>query len=280
MTIFGPAIEEIKLSGKSYKNPEEFVPYLKRNDLRPNKKTAAAISVDSLSRLDLELKEAGLMVFRLGSGGGRHTKFALVKKERNDWSDYFLLDESIFGLIPPVLFIPNANYQTLFGFRLLPKLTETSLVSFSIHSGLLGHAIDLDQDGIPLAPATGQSTFTFMFKPLSSLDVAWEHGNGQVEIDAIFAGRRKNKHIAVIVESKASTSFSSLAKHKLLYPYLALRKQVPSYMDVILIYMRAIKEADGFHFYICECDSTPLQNDVTAIDSLRPKNAHHLVVQL
>jgi hypothetical protein len=171
--IFNPAIQEIILSGDPYKGPEEFVLYLERNALQ-SRNTAAAISVDSLSRLDRELKEAGLMVFRLGSGGGGHTKFALVKKEKDDWSDYFLLDDSIFAPIPAVLFIPNANHQTLFGFKLLPKLTETSLVSFAIHSGLLSHAIDLDQDGIPLAPATGQSTFTFMFKPLSSLDVTWK----------------------------------------------------------------------------------------------------------
>jgi hypothetical protein len=278
MGIFSPAIEELSISGQTYREPEDFSIYLKRHNLACNK-TAEALSVDSLAKLDSELKSAGLMVLRLGSGDGIRTRFALVKN-RNGWNDFFLQDDLIISSTKPIFFIPNANFQTLFGFKLIPKLTETSLVSFAVHSGLLSHALGFDPNGVSIAPATGQSRFSFKFRPLREENgLIFEHVRGQVEIDAFFLASKGNKHIAVIVEAKFGEKMGSLAKHKLLYPYLALRDNIPSYMHTMLVYMRVIRRQDGHHFYICECEFKE-DDELININSLSPKSASHFVVHI
>jgi hypothetical protein len=233
--IFTPAIEEMNVSGLWYRNPESFVSYRQTHGL-PDTSTAEAISVDSISNLDRDLRNANLMVFRLGAGrDAKGSRFALARSEAIDMSDYFLLDSLLFSTTTPKLFIPSVSYQSLFAFTLIPKFTETSLVNLAVFSGLLGHAVGLDQSGTISAPATGQSTYTFSFSPRRDPSPVWEHYKGQVEVDALLTGYRQGIPVAVIVESKANSGPGSLAKHKLLYPYLSLRPTIPEYMPILLV---------------------------------------------
>lgn len=62
----------------------------------PGVDTASCISVQTLRGLDAELRDAGVMVFRLGTRMGRHTEFGLARCV-GDWGDYFFIDEDVFG---------------------------------------------------------------------------------------------------------------------------------------------------------------------------------------
>lgn len=275
--IFTPALLEMEANDSWYREPESFIGYLRRFSL-PKKRTSEAISVDTISSLNSELRDASTMVLRLGSHlNDRGTQFALVAAENNDLSEYFLIDTDIFGDIEPVLFIPTTSYQALFSFTLLPNFTETSLVNLAISSGLLGHALGLSETENQTAPATGASVFTFDVKPRKNSTKSWCHRSGQVQIDAIFTGFRDGNPILVILESKVGKAFSSLVKHKLLYPYLALEDMLPPYMNVILVYMRVIRREDGYHFFIAECN---LRDSSSALNALQVKTKVHYVLHL
>jgi hypothetical protein len=276
MGIFSQAINELQLSGLPVSRPQSFMDYLNKNQLGV-KNTASSISIDSIKRLDHELRQNNIMVFRLGaSEQGAGSQFALAKSSMNNLSDYFILDQDEFESLSPELFIPTVSYRTLSSFNLLPFFTETSIVNLAVFSGLLGNALGLDE-GILSAPATGQSTFTFKVFPKADNKIVWGHNNGQVEIDSFFTGQRNGKPVAVIMEAKKSEGLDSLAKHKLLYPFLALNPSLPSYMDIILVYLRAIRQEDGFHFYIAECMP---KNGNVSIDSLSIIKKSHFVLKL
>jgi hypothetical protein len=84
------------------------------------------------------------MVFRLGiEPGRRFTRFALAKCQQG-WSDYFLINDEIFGAQEPETFIPQVSSRRLFGFEMLPNLTEQSLTNLAISSGLIGHVLGID----------------------------------------------------------------------------------------------------------------------------------------
>jgi hypothetical protein len=203
-----------------------------------------------------------------------------LAKSFNDWSDYFLLDDTIFRDAEPEMFIPMVPFRQLFPFSLLQRFTETSLVNLALASGLLAHALQLDGQRLPLATATGQSTFTFEFRPHEKISALWRHTRGQVEIDSVFTARRDTKETVFVVESKFAEKLGSLAKHKLLYPVLAIRSQVPRYMDVAAVYMRAIRAADGFHFYIAECRFGNDPDGVAVLSTLSAATKAHFVLRL
>jgi len=280
MGVFSHALQEMTATGAWYRDPEPFLSYLKRHGL-PERRVASAISVDSIAQLDPELRDARVMVFRLGMDpDGRNTQFALAQAEEPNMSDYFLLDDQLFADSDPELFIPVVSHQALFSFSLIPNFTETSLVNLAVFSGLLGHALGLDTSPPLSAPATGQSTYTFSFRPRRSSAVIWEHRNGQVEVDAVLTAQRQGRPVALIVESKANRGLGSLAKHKLLYPYLALRNSIPEYMTVLLVYLRASREDDGFHFRIAQYEAKKGDTSVAEIANRRDCSVRHVVLPL
>ncbi|WP_252371579.1 DUF6997 domain-containing protein [Pseudoalteromonas phenolica] len=114
------------------------------------------------------------------------------------------------------------------------------MVNLACASGLLKEALSLDDEASIIVPATGQSTFTFRFKPICDEDTILEHINGQVEIDAVFVGKRNGKENLFVIEAKHSEKFDSLAKHKLLYPCLSLLEKLPASMPIVPVYLRSI----------------------------------------
>jgi len=249
--LFEPAIAEMRRDGSKSFGPMSFRGYLKQHNL-PNKDTATAISIDSLSKLSKDLVEANAMVFRLGNDSRtNHTAFALAHN-RVGWSDFFLEDHRLFSSLRVRDFAITHSQQDLSAFRFLPKLTEPSLVNLALASGLLGEALELDDPTVPIVPATGQSTYTFDVRPFEE-GPDWTHRQGQVEIDSLFFAKRNGERLVFLVEAKRSNAFDSLAKHKLVYPYLALRTGLPTSTPIIPVYLRAVRNGDSWNFFVCEC---------------------------
>nr|WP_306174052.1 hypothetical protein [Pseudoalteromonas shioyasakiensis] len=248
--------------------PQGFQDYVSANNLKAN--TAASISIDSIKELPKVLKDQNTMVLRLGSRpASNQTYFSLVKT--NDVKTFFFDDVSLFSQLQPELFLPNVSIRSLFAFQLLPKVTETSVVNLAIASGLMAEALNLEDDKTIVVPATGQSTFTFNFKPLANENVVLEHINGQVEIDAVFVAKRNGKEHLFVIEAKHGNKFDSLAKHKLLYPSLSLLQKLPSSMPIVPVYLRSIKTPNGIDFYIAECPCIVNQQDeLYSLDTLSP----------
>ena len=275
-SVFALALNEMRRAGVAVFGPTSFQGYLKAQgaDVRS---TAPHISVDSVCSLDRELHEAFTMVFRLGSPSGeRNTHFALAKCVAG-WSDYFFIDQEVFADTSPELFIPPVSMRQLFAFQLFPRFTELSLINLAIASGLISHALRIGGD-IPYVPASGQSTYFFSFSPHPDHHVVWDHTKGQVEIDATFTARRGGQESLFVVEAKASDELDSLAKHKLMYPVLAVRDRVPSYMPIIPVYLRAVRRRDGIHFYVAECEFGDVSGGVLSIANLRPVTRSHYVL--
>jgi hypothetical protein len=249
--LFSPAIEAMSREGDGCFGPVPFQSYLREHDL-PYKDTATAISVDSRQKLSKDLVDSNVMVFRLGNHPGtNHTAFALART-REGWSDFFLEDEHLFSSLKIRSFDASRCTQDLTAFRFLPRLTEPSLVNLALASGLLGEALELDEAAIPIVPATGQSTYTFDVQPFAD-GPNWTHRQGQVEIDSLFFAKRSGKQVVFAVEAKRSDAFDSLAKHKLVYPYLALRNSLPSSMQIVPVYLRAVRNGGFWNFFVCEC---------------------------
>jgi hypothetical protein len=221
-SIFGPALSEMCRSSTATFGPLSFREYLKTHDL-PLTGTAAAISVDSIRALSIDLVEARTMVFRLGAAiRTRHTTFALCRY-RDSWTDLFLQDECISGSQSSVPFFATGLDRNIAAYRLLPRLTEPSIVNLAIAFGILAAALELDDADRSPVPATGQSTCSLDVRPYDD-SIAWQHRQGQVEINCIFVGHRNGRDGLFLVEAKCSCSFASLAKHKLVFPYQALRR--------------------------------------------------------
>lgn len=258
--------------------PTSFQDYLKSQGLQ-QKNTATQISIDSYEKLPSILKENDTMVLRLGSSPrGVGTQFLLVKV-RGRLRDFFLFDSEIFKESRGEYFEP-VNLERLIGFRVLPTLSETSLVNLAISSGLIGKALGLDNDVIPSVPATGQSTFSFLVKPHSAIDKIIQHRNGQVEIDALFVEKRSRKETLFIIEAKSDDIHKSLSKHKLVYPVLAVAKNVPRDIPIVPVYMKIKNTEDGLHFHIVECEYPDPRISLTSIDELTFKSHKQYFLRL
>ena len=264
--IFAPLIAELNERKLNYSIPQPFKTYKKNHSILSNAMTASILSIDYLDRLDRELRKNNLMIFRLGSEPGNNgTHFALARSN-DDFSDYFLDENKLEKNSLVEIFKLNMCHN-LEAFKLLPKLTESSLVNLSLASGILGNALGLDNVTEQIIPATCQSTFSFRVQPHKDLAADWFHRNGQVEIDALFCGSRKGIKELYVIESKFGDSHSSLAKHKLVYPYLAIREHLKEDISIIPVYLKTKIEGNSISFMVTECYFEGLS---TAISCLKP----------
>lgn len=271
--MFGPALDQMAAEGSRLYGPESFKDYLEKYDLESSSRTPAYISVDTLAQLSPELREAGVMVLRLGSAPeGTGTQFVLVEP-RETIQEFFLRDGDVFEPGEEVQFESPIGPEKLLGFRLLPKLSETSLVNLALASGVLSEGLALDSDGALMPPATGRSTFTFQFKPHSSLDKRLTHRMGQVEIDTLFAERRNGDMALFVIEAKTESDRSTLAKHKLMYPVLALADEVPGEFDIIPVFLRCGQQSESMTFRIAECKCPDPRTQTLGIDRLEAKQS-------
>jgi len=278
MSFFDNKIQEMIASGASYTEPCSFRDYCRKFSLSTGA-TASYISIDSYSSLRPELKVARCMVFRLGRrSGGSGTHFALSKCQ-NGWDDFFLFDDKLFNNCPEDYYIPRSIDYYLYPFRLLSILSENSLINFAIASGLMSHALNLNLRDISHASTSGQSTFTFSFKPNSLMPITWDHISGQVEIDCIFTANRNGKSTVFVLEAKSGSDLGSLAKHKLFYPVLSILPRIPKTMDIVPVYMRAYKKGSNYHFNFAECLFKRSSSEVPVLSELSPIKSSSFVVK-
>lgn len=236
-----------------------------------SKSTAASISVDSIEKLNPLLRKEEVMVFRLGSSrSGTGTQFSLVRPG-NGLKEYFLFDEEIFTNKAQT-YIPSASYRDLFSFKLIPKLSESSLVSLGLASGLIAEALELDGRGPILSPSTSKGTFSFETKLSDKLGRLFVHDNGQVEIDSLFISQRQGRDALYVMESKHAGD-RSIAKHKLVYPILSICSNVPSDIEIIPVYIKSESTSTGINYKIAICDYKDPRIYLTSIESLTVKTS-------
>jgi hypothetical protein len=249
--IFTIALDQMHRSEGKWRDPEAFQDYVRNNGISV-KGTAQHISVQSFKGLNSGLKDKNTMVFRLGSPAtDKNTHFALAKVV-SDWGDYFLIDDELFGGLKNIRKVIDWNDDKYIPFTVVETLTETSHVNLALASGVFRDALGLDFEGISI-PATGRSTYTFEVRPHSGLSVGWRHESGQVEIDSIFIAVREGEKHLVVVEAKSGSYPDSLAKHKLVYPVLAVAEHVDNDLGIIPVYLRVQENEHSIVFYVSEC---------------------------
>lgn len=278
--IFEPAIKQMINSNCSYFGPKSFQDYIKENNL-PKSKTAEYISVDSYEMLNKALKDNNIMVLRAGEAldNCTGTQFVLIKVDK--LKDFFIVDNDVMNKELWETYLPTKSIRELFAYQVFPFLSETSYVNLGVASGLVSHALGIDEYNVPLTPATGKSTFSFQFMPHSSMkNNIINHNNGQVEIDGVFIAKRDGKQVVFVLEAKSDVKHKSLSKHKLVYPMLSLASKVPKDIPIIPIYMKVYKKDDGIHYHIIECEYPDPRTRITAIDELNVKKHSHLVLPI
>ncbi|SDX89372.1 hypothetical protein SAMN05421644_11820 [Allochromatium warmingii] len=271
MPTFSQALVNQPKSGFWLYGPEVFRTYCRRNGLHAD--TASTISVDHIRTLSKELREAETMILRLGTGHGNdgvrgQTAFALVRHEECSLAPFFLIDEQIFT-DPPETFIPNRSMRVLFPFGLLPKLSETSLLTLAHASGLMTEALDCDDSSIHMIPATGAGTYSFSFTVGSDQPHHLEHIAGQVEIDSVCIGVRNGRNYVIVTEAKRGP-FDSIAKHKLAYAVWAVRTNIPDDIPILAVYLRVTDTNQGLEFNIAECAIDDGRSGVPSLHSIKP----------
>lgn len=269
--VFQPALDE--MGNDRIFGPVRFSEYRRAHDIGVMTQTADCVSVDHREKLRTELAATGTMVLRLGRGS-----FCLARSQHG-LADFFLEHDAVFGDTVPSSFLPDVSWRSLYAFELLPSLSESSLVNLGMASGALGHALGLDRDESIHVPATGQSTFSFDIAPFEGAH-SLRHDQGQVEIDGLFIAHRNGKPNLFVIEGK-STHYGTIAKHKLVYPVLALAPDVPSSLDIVPVYVHAHRAKDGVHFRIAECHfPDPRVCTTPVLTTLQVRSARHLVLPL
>lgn len=279
VTVFQPALDEMTAAQTKSYGPESFRDYIQRHDLEHSGRTPRYISVDSIRDLPPSLKQAGVMVLRLGSSpDGSGTQFLLVKPEDNV-AEFFLADDEVFGTQAPVNLESPVDHEKLLSFQLLPRLSETSLVNLALASGVLAEGLELDTNGSLMPPATGRSTFTFDVKPYSKYDLTVTHRMGQVEIDTLFAERRNGDMTLFVIEAKIGQGTGTLAKHKLMYPILALKDKITPDIEIVPVYLRCSQSEESMIFRIAECQLPDPREHQLGIDDLQPERSSIIRLQ-
>ncbi len=276
--IFDSLIEQMNRDGLDYTIPRAFQGYCDEIGLvrkRDSTRTAPCISIDFQENLKAELREKNVMVFRLGIPYKQKNTFFGLARVKYSWSDYFIFDESDSTTIE---FHLNARKRDrLTAFRVLPRITEKSIVNFIIASGVLQETLSLDDVEENLVPANCQSTFSFNFKPHSEIKVSWEHSRGQVEIDSLFFAKQAGTKRLFLIESKHNTTYRTLAKHKLVYPVLALRDQLKKVgIPITPIYLKTATYQNDLIVNLTICDFTSSHG---AISDLNPILRQHLIIK-
>lgn len=269
MPTFTQALATQPEAGFWLYGPEVFRSYCSRYGLRAD--TASTISVDHIRTLSKDLREAGTMVLRLGTGHSHEdargrTAFALVRHEDRSLAPFFLIDEQIFKGRPET-FIPDRSMRALFPFGLLPKLSETSLLTLAHASGLMAEALGCDDSSIHMIPATGAGTYTFQFSVGSDHPRILDHIAGQVEIDSVCIGVRNSRNHVIVTEAKRG-DFDSIAKHKLAYAVWAVRSNIPEDIPIIAVYLRVTDTDKGLEFNVAECAIDDGRDGVPSLHSV------------
>jgi hypothetical protein len=273
------------------KKPVLFRDYIKRPEVLSVMgsvslaKTASLVSIQDYSG-QKQVTPSGYYIATVRMGRGL---FNLVRAPSEEAiKNFFLFDKADDDDQEPLVFTPNMSVTDLQAFQFLGSYTEGNAVQFALASGLMGKALELEEPVPRIAPATVESSFYFPLVPdpafKNVLSAYWEH-DGQVDIDAVFFGRRHGKMNLIVCEAKqGNRPGDSLSKLKLHYPLLAasiglrgkarVSNPLPSFIEgVIPLYLRSWTDDDGVPFFrFCECETEagiPDMNNPPALSSLK-----------
>jgi hypothetical protein len=282
LSPFKPALGQLQPQPPwSVFGPQSFQKYAATHGLQA-KSTAYYISVNTRSGLDSQLAAQDTMVFRLGASGQGNTAFALLKGAPGSISDFFLDTSLLAGQAPARTFLPETAVRDLFPYFLLGTgLTEGSLVNFAFASGALSWALNLDQKCGAPAPAKGNGGYTFDVRPHSLCAITLRHNQGQVDVDAAFLGRRGGTEVLFVLEAKCSEEPDPLAKHKLVYPILALAARVPADIPIVPLYLRVWVDRNALGYEMAECIfPDPRSGKLPGVDELAVKRVVRFLVPM
>ena len=102
--------------------------------------------------------------------------------------------------------------------------------------------------------------------------------NGQVEIDALFFAPRNGKECLFLVEAKTGNGRRSLAKHKLVYPVLALRREIPRAIPIVPVYLHVERSDSEYRFHVAECELVVPAETLPVLCDLRVVSNRTLVL--
>jgi hypothetical protein len=274
-SVFEPVMDTLEDKEVGVFGPTSLQEYLSNHGF-PKLIAPSVISIDSFERLHTTFKKNNAMLFRLGRSTGTGTQFA-VAKVTGSLNDFFIFEDDIFDS-RGVIYQPKVHENQLFAYKILPKLTENSLINLGFSTGLISFALGLDKVDPIFPPATCSSTFSFQFIPHTRISNLFNHKNGQVEIDSMFMDNRNGIRTLFVIEAKYGHENKSLAKHKLLYPILSIAPYVPKDIPIVPVYIKACKTVLGVHFHIVECYFPDPRIDVRAYNELRVSKYTHLVL--
>jgi hypothetical protein len=272
-TVFSPALKEMAATGQSRFGPMSFKEYLDEHGLSTSEKTPKFISVDREQDLPASLRAASVMVFRLGAEkGSKTTSFCLIQVD--DLADFFL---PLAPSIPTETFLSPASMRELFGYSIV-RPTEITLTNLALASGLMSYALSLD-DVTPLpAAATGSTPETFTLRPHSGNHDPLTHSSGQVQIDAVFVGRRDGLDTCFVLETKQGAG--RVAKHKLAYPIYAMAERIPPDMPIVPLLLQTEVEKEAYEFRITECTEFDPRGSDIFLSDLAPASVRKLALPL
>lgn len=241
-------------------------------------KTPQNLSIDhyhNYKNTHKDLSEENMYLFRLGKGC-----FSLVESE--SILDEYFIDDNIFPKVGD-RYVSSASQQDLFSFSIMPKLTENTLLSLGLATGVIQSGLGMDSEEPIPSPSEANGTYKFKVENPHNVDF-FEH-DGQVEIDTVVFGKMNGNYTLFVIEGKEGKPNSTLAKHKLAYPVMALASEgkIPDYIQIVPAYVRAWedKKTNSIHYCIAkfEMNCNPRNSAVNIANVNLKSNPKHLFLQ-
>ena len=241
-------------------------------------KTPQNLSIDhyqNYKNTHRDLFDERMYLLRLGKGC-----FSLV--ESNNILDEYFIDDNVFPKLGD-RFVSSASQQDLFSFSIMPKLTENTLLSLGLATGIIQSGLGMDTEE-PI-PSPSEANGTYKFNVVNPHDKQFFVHDGQVEIDTVIFGKMNGNYTLFVIEGKEGKPTSTLAKHKLAYPAMALASEgkIPDYIDIVPAYIRAWedKKTNSIHYCIAkfEMNCNPRNSPVNIANIKLQSNPKHLFLQ-
>ena len=222
-----------------------------------------------------ELLENGMYLFRLGRGC-----FSLVESD-NILEEYFV-EDSIFPEKGD-RYVSSASQQDLFSFSIMPKLTENTLLSLGLATGVIQAGLGMDSE--ESIPSPSEANGAYKFEIVNPHDSENFSHDGQVEIDTVVFGKMNGEYTLFVIEGKEGKPSTTLAKHKLAYPVMALASEgrIPEYINIVPAYVRAWQDVKNNSIHFCvatfEMNCNPRNSPVNLTEVKLNSTPKHLYLQ-
>jgi len=235
------------MSDKGYFGRTSFIEYTGIKN-----KTAEYISIDTYEKF--KIKHGYLIsvtpfptspsyswyVLRLGQG-----HFGMVECD-DVKTEYFVHDEDLFPNIGEEY---SSSARDLFVYS-LTKRNEATLIELGLATGIIQHGLGMDSEG-PVQSSNPRGRYKFdIMNPNAQDPFLFD---GQLEIDSVFTGKVDSENMLFVMEAKEGAPKSSLAKHKFVYPAIALASngEIPKDYKIVPCYVRSWENPQDNTIHYC-----------------------------